>query len=145
MIMCFCLPGEGSNSGLVLKRHMVLPNMETGITSSNGTAELGQGRSNKKELNQKPPTNVSDPTSPLSWGQMGHPSGAGCGAHTSLQRGHGSHAKGKACQHSLEENGLFFLNRKQTGVLFEILWSGCRQSKHGHLVPLCARHPAHGV
>lgn len=89
-------------------------------------------------MDEKLLTNASDLTNKLAWGWDAIlPSWAGSEAHTSLQHGHGSQIRGK---HSLKKNGLLFLKGKQTGVLVQILWFGCRQTKHGNFTPFHIVH-----
>lgn len=50
----------------------MLPGMKPGVTSTNGTAERGEGGRNRKEGDEKLPTAVSDCTRQLPEGGMGH-------------------------------------------------------------------------
>jgi len=95
----------------------------------------------KKKLDEKLPTNVSDLTGQLPWGGWDLTWQGGLqGTHLPAAWPWLTCKRQRVYQHSLEKNSLFFLNGKQMGVLIKILWSGWRQSKHGDLAPLHTRH-----
>lgn len=103
-------------------------------------SRAGRRCSSRKELDEKLPTNAPDLTSQPEGGMGHHPVGWAVG-HTppcSVAMAHMQEAKRISV--AWRKNGLFLLNGKQTGVLIKILWSGCRQTKHGDLAPLHAGH-----
>lgn len=64
-IRCFSLVGRKEQQRVGAKATSDASQHGTGPTGRSGTAELGEGGSNRKELDEKLPTNVSDVISRL--------------------------------------------------------------------------------
>ncbi|KAJ7397105.1 hypothetical protein BTVI_138479 [Pitangus sulphuratus] len=114
--------GEESRSGLELKQ---FPAWKLGSPVRSGTAELGEGGSNRKELDEKLPTNVSDLTASWPEGGMGH-QGQAEGITNPCSGAWLHMEEAKSISMAWGENGLLVLKGKQTGDLNQILWPSWR-------------------